>query len=81
MNVEAISGLIQAVGFPIVLVGAMGYFIWQLWKQSAERENKLMEFNEKAMNTLNKYADRLTVIEEDVKTIKDDINTLAQGGK
>lgn len=65
--------LIQTVGFPIVLVIAMGYFIWQLWKQSVERENKLMEFNDKALGTLNLYAERLGVIEEDVKFIKDEL--------
>ena len=80
MEIEVISNLIQSVGFPIVLVLAMGYFIWQLWKQSVDRENRLMEVNEKAIATLNMYADRLTVIEEDVKTIKDDINVIAHGG-
>lgn len=77
----AIVELIQSVGFPIVLVLAMGYFIWQLWKQSVDRENKLMEFNTKALETLNMYADRLGVIEEDVKIIKDELSEIAHGGK
>lgn len=75
MGAEAglVIELIQTVGFPIVLVIAMGYFIWQLWKQSVTRENKLMEFNDKTIGILNLYAERLGVIEEDVKFIKDEL--------
>lgn len=78
MTVELITSLISTLGLPVVLILAMGWFIFKLWKQSAEREQKLYEeltksreVNEKAISTLALYAERLTVIEEDVKEIKD----------
>lgn len=80
MTIELIISLISTLGLPIVLVIAMGWFIFKLWKQSAEREQKLYEeltksreVNEKAISTLALYAERLTVIEEDVKEIKQNI--------
>lgn len=78
MTIELITSLISTLGLPVVLILAMGWFIFKLWKQSAEREQKLYEeltksreVNEKAISTLALYAERLTVIEEDVKEIKD----------
>lgn len=78
MTIEMIVSLISTLGLPIVLVIVMGWFIFKLWKQSAEREQKLYdeiaksrEINEQAISTLTLYAERLTVIEEDIKEIKD----------
>lgn len=78
MNIEIISTLITTLGLPIVLILVMGWFIFKLWKQSVEREQKLYdeiaksrEINEQAISTLTLYAERLTVIEEDIKEIKD----------
>lgn len=78
MTIEVISTLITTLGLPIVLILVMGWFIFKLWKQSAEREQKLYdeiaksrEINEQAISTLTLYAERLTVIEEDIKEIKD----------
>lgn len=78
MTIELITSLISTLGLPIVLIIVMGWFIFKLWKQSAEREKKLYEelaksreVNEKAISTLTLYAERLTVIEEDIKEIKD----------
>jgi hypothetical protein len=69
--------LITNVGLPIALVIVMGYFIWVLYKQSVTREEKLMMeiaenriVNEKAIETLAIYAERLGAIETDVKEIK-----------
>ena len=74
--------LIATLGFPIALVIAMGFFIWQIYKQSVEREEKLMTeiaenriVNEKAIETLTLYAERLGNIESDVKEIKNIITT------
>lgn len=36
-------GIIQTLGFPIALVCAMGFFIFKLWEQSKEREDKYVE--------------------------------------
>lgn len=78
MELGVITELIATVGFPIALVIAMGFFIWKIYQQSVTREEKLMAeiaenrvVNEKAIETLTLYAERLGNIETDVKEIKD----------
>ena len=80
MTLEMIISLISTLGLPIVLVIVMGWFIFKLWKQSDDREKKLYDelakcraVNEQAISTLTLYAERLNVIEEDIKEIKDNI--------
>lgn len=77
MELGVITELITTLGFPIALVVAMGFFIWKIYQQSVTREEKLMQeiaenrlVNEKAIETLTVYAERLGVIENDVKEIK-----------
>lgn len=88
MDVKTISTLIDGVGFPIVVCIGMGYFIWQLYKQSVERENKLYTINDecrainaKAIETIATYAEKLDTIQHDVKEIKDDLTLMKIGGK
>lgn len=83
MDVKIISEVITTLGFPIALVIAMGWFIFKLWKQSAERETKLYDeiakcrdVNQQAVETLALYAERLSVIESDVKDIKDSVSEI-----
>lgn len=78
MDITVIGELIANFGFPIALVIAMGFFIWKIYQQSVTREEKLMGeiaenrvVNEKAIKTLAVYAERLGVIENDVKEIKE----------
>lgn len=78
MDIAVIGELITNFGLPIAMVIAMGCFIWIIYKQSVTREDKLMGelaecrvVNEKAIQTLAVYAERLSVIETDVKEIKD----------
>ena len=78
MEIGVVTDLITTLGFPIALVVAMGFFIWKMYQQSVTREEKLMEeiannrlVNEKAIETLALYAERLDNIETDVKEIKD----------
>jgi stress response protein YsnF len=80
MDLELISQVIERLGLPVALVIAMGGFIFLLWKQSAKRETKLYEelaacreVNKQAIETLTLYAERLSVIESDVKDIKDSV--------
>lgn len=80
MKTNEIITLITNVGFPIVCVLGMGYFIWQLYKQSIERENKLTQqidesrtINSKAIDTIAHYAEKLETIQQDVKDIKKDV--------
>lgn len=83
MNMEIVSTAITTLGFPIALVVAMGWFIFMLWKQSVARETKLYEelaecrkVNQQAVETLALYAERLSVIESDVKDIKDCVSEI-----
>ena len=80
--------IIQNVGFPIFIVLAMGFFIWQIYKQSVKREetlymelSKSREVNEKALETLGLYANKLDVIQNDIKEIKNDIDVLTRDNK
>lgn len=85
MDVGTITSLITTVGFPIVCVLALGFFVFKLWQQSAAREDKLMNnitecrlVNEKAIETIALYADRLTHIENNMETIKNDVSDIKQ---
>lgn len=78
MDINLFLELISSVGLPIALVIAMGLFIFKLYKDSVKREEKLTtEITEnrvvitKAVETITLYAERLSVIEGDVKEIKD----------
>ena len=78
LDLTVIGELITNFGFPIALVIAMGIFIWKIYQQSVAREEKLMGelaecrlVNEKAIGTLAVYAERIGIIEADVKEIKE----------
>lgn len=80
MDIEVITNLITSVGFPIVCVIALGFFVWKIYNQSILREEKLMKeitenriVNEKAIATIAQFAERFTHIETDVEVIKNDI--------
>lgn len=75
--------LIPTLGFPIVCVVAMGFFIWKIYKASENREAKLMEeltenrkINEQAIQTIAKYAENLETIKNDITEIKTDITVI-----
>lgn len=83
MDVKTITELIQTVGFPVFCVLGMGIFIFKLWQQSVVRENKLYlqldecrKINSKAIDTISKYSERLDVIQDDVREIKQDVIAL-----
>lgn len=80
--------IIQTLGLPIALVLAMGFFIYKLWQQSVEREKTLMAeitenriVNEKAIETITLYAERLGHIETDLTEIKNDVTTIKDNMK
>ena len=70
--------ILTEFGLPVLMVLAMGWFIYKLWQQSKEREDKLMETNNKAIETITICTDRLTAIETDVKEIKQDISVIKE---
>ena len=80
MDINVITELITGVGFPIAAVIALGFFVWKIYNQSVKREEKLLTeitenrlVNEQAIQTLTLYAERLGVIENDIKEIKSTI--------
>ena len=80
MELAAIPELISVLGFPIVCVGALGFFVYKLWQQSAEREERLFTelsashtINGKFAELIAEYEVKLDEIRADVKEIKNDI--------
>jgi F0F1-type ATP synthase membrane subunit b/b' len=80
MEVATIVELITTVGFPIVCVIAMGWFIYKIYQKSIDRENELREeikenqkINGKFAEIINRYSLELGEIKTDVKEIKQDI--------
>lgn len=80
MDIAAVVEVIGSLGFPIVCVLALGFFIFKIWQQSVTREEKLMQeitenriVNDKAIATIAQFAERFTHIEEDVTEIKNDV--------
>lgn len=78
MELGVITELISTLGFPITLVIAMGFFIWQIYKRSVEREERLLQeitenrlVNQKFAEIIGKYEIELGEIKTDVKEIKD----------
>lgn len=75
--------LIGTLGFPIALVVVLCWFILKIYKKSESREDALrsqivesQRVNAEAIHTITLYAERLTVIENDLKDVKTDVNLL-----
>lgn len=84
MDLNTIQTAISTLGFPIVMVIALGWFIWKLWTKSQEqnetRENKLYEVigNAQAQNdalsrTNSEFVAVLNAYKSDLETIKNDV--------
>lgn len=80
MELGVILEAIGTVGFPIVMVIALAFFVYKIWQQSVEREKLLMEeitenriVNTKFAEIIAGYEITLGEIKTDVKEIK---NTL-----
>ena len=60
---ESVVTIIQTLGFPIACVVACGVFIYKMWdwfkNSSKEREDKLLENNNKNAEALVKVADTI----------------------
>ena len=81
MELGVILEAIASVGFPIVMVLALGYFIFKIWQQSVKREEKLLEeitenrlVNQKFAEIIAGYEVTLGEIKTDVKDIKDTLH-------
>ena len=83
MEMGNMAELITTLGFPIALVVVLCWFIWRIYKKSEQREDALrsqivesQKVNAEAIHTITLYAERLAVIENDIKDVKSDVNSL-----
>ena len=85
MEIATVTELIGTLGFPIAMVIALGFFVFQLWKQSVVREEKLMAeitenrlINTKFAEIIGQYEVTLGEIRADVKDIKDTLHMASE---
>lgn len=85
MDLGTFEAVVGTLGFPIACVIFLGVFLFKIWKQSVDRENKLMQeitenrlVNEKAIETIALYAERLTHIEGNIEEIKFDVTQIKE---
>lgn len=89
MDYGAIQTAITQLGFPIVMVIAMGLFIKNLWEKSQEqnekREEKLYSVidnaqrqNEKLSQTNSEFVSILNTYKTDLDQIKSDVTEIKQ---
>ena len=92
MDVNTIQTAISTLGFPIVCVLFLGWFIWKIWMsqqdQSKEREDKLYEYigkaqavNEQLTKTNSEFVEVLHSYKSDLDTIKNDVTEIKQNMK
>lgn len=70
--------ILKEFGLPIVIIFAMGIFIYKIWQKSKEHEDRLLTTNEKAIETICICTDRLTTVESDLKEIKTDVKVIKE---
>lgn len=87
MTIDTFLELFSSVGFPIACVIALGVFCWKMIEKittsQEERENKLYEeigecriINQKAIETIAQYAEKLDTIQQDVNEMKTDLTVI-----
>lgn len=87
MDIASIETLITSVGFPIVCVIALGWFIYKFYvdytTQSRDRENKLMEFiveeqvqMQSLVATNAEFVEVLNSYKKDIQEIKSDVSDI-----
>lgn len=92
MDVTMIQSMIASIGFPIVAVIALAWFIYKAFEkftaQSEKREEKLytvilqaQETNERLTKTNSEFVEVLHSYREDLDSIKDDVSEIKQNMK
>lgn len=87
MDVSSIQQMITTLGFPIVCVITLAFFIWKIWtknvEQNEKREEKLyvvvgkaQEQNEQLSKTNAEFVTVLNSYKEDLKEIKEDVTEI-----
>lgn len=62
--------IIQQVGFPIACVIALGVFVYKIWQQSKDREDKLFTALSDATAVNQQCVDRLASMDARLETIE-----------
>lgn len=89
MDTSSISTLIGTLGFPIVCVIFLGWFIWKIWNKQQDdnksREEKLYEFigkaqvvNEELTKTNAEFITVLNSYKSDLDDIKSDVSDIKE---
>ena len=92
MDVNTIQTAISTLGFPIVCVLFLGWFIWKIWMSqqyhNKELEDKLYEYlgkaqevNEQLTKTNSEFVEVLHSYKSDLDTIKNDVTEIKQNMK
>jgi len=87
VDYNALQTAISQLGFPIIMVIAMAFFIWKLWEKSQQqnenREEKLysviskaQEQNEKLSATNAEFVQVLTSYKDDLDDIREDVSDI-----
>lgn len=92
MDVNTIQTAISTLGFPIVCVIFLAWFIWKIWMgqqdMNKQREDKLYEYlgkaqavNEELTKTNSEFVNVLSTYKSDLDTIKNDVTEIKQNMK
>ena len=87
LDVNTIQTAIATLGFPIVCVLFLGWFIWKIWTkqqdQNEKREEKLYTFisqaqmvNEQLTKTNSEFVSILNTYKTDLEDIKSDVTEI-----
>ena len=82
---EVFIELVSTLGFPIAVCIALGWFIYQIYKKSIDREDELREeikesqkINSKFATIIDRYSLEIGEIKSDVKEIKEDLIVISE---
>lgn len=92
MDINTIQTAIGTLGFPIVCVIFLAWFICKIWmaqqEQNKQREDKLYEYlgkaqavNEELTKTNSEFVSVLSTYKSDLDTIKNDVTEIKQNMK
>lgn len=75
-----VQTLINSLGFPIVMVGACGFFIWKMYQAQLHDKDRLytelskaIASNDKMAEIISAHTNKLDAIQDDVKEIKEKV--------
>lgn len=74
MDTKQIINIVQSIGFPIVMCGAMGWFVFYMFNKNVEQIDKVHETYGKQIqeleNTIDNNTIALTKVIEVIKNLK-----------